>query len=488
MLSIITKTRCACLLLYFVVALSSVIPIPITRAALTHELPELGSTRGELSSEQAYKLGRAWLRLFRTQITTDDNPLLYDYLYHLTYHLIQHSNLKDSRVDLVVINNPQLNAFAVPGGVIGIHNGLLLYAQSEDELAAVIAHEIAHLQQSHYARSREQARQRALPTIAGILAGVLLAATSNTDAGFALLYGVRAASIESQLRYSRRYELEADRTGMVILAKSGRPADAIPRMFERMLNTYRFRSRFPEFLLTHPVTERRIAEGRNAARSFPEEQGATPYSKAYFDLMRTYTQVQLKQKNAKFFGAQLKKEPTSTNIRYGYALALLQEAKYAQAQKIIEPLLQDTRSIAFAYTAADIALLSGKPQDALKILDKIRPIYPNNYALENMRAHTVNAIGRPLEAITILKKQTRARPNEPRLWLMLAESYGLSGNIVGVHEANMEHLILNGRLEEAKQRARYAARLSKGDYATLLRLSARIESIDKLRKEQQAIR
>lgn len=474
-----------CLLLCAVVAL---VATPESRADSSRALPDLGASRGELSAEHAYRLGRAWLRLFRSQISTDDNPLLHDYLYHLTYRLVQHSHLKDSRIDIVVINNPQLNAFAVPGGVIGIHNGLLLYAQSEHELAAVLGHEIAHLQQNHYARSREQARQRALPTIAGILASVLLAATSNTDAAFALLYSTQAASIESQLRYSRRYEFEADRVGMEILARSGIPPTAIPKMFERMLTDRRLRSRPPEFLLTHPVTEKRIAEGRSAARKLHVDDAPPTGTNQRFELMRAYAQVQLGQKKSELFAAELKKEPESERLRFAYALALLHEEKPSEAQTVITPLLKNTRSVPFVYTAADIAILNGDPEQALAIIDKIHAIYPDNYALEQIRARALNVSGKPTKAIRILKKLVRERPNEPSLWLMLAESYGLSGNIIGVHEANMEHLILNGRLDEAKKRARYAARLARGNFATLSRLRNRIETIEQLRKEQKALR
>ena len=459
-----------------------------TYAALNHELPELGGIPGELSAEQAYKLGRSWLRVFRNQVTTDDNPLLYEYLHNLTYDLIQHSSLKDTRVDLIVVNNSQLNAFAVPGGVVGIFNGLLLHAQHESELAAVVAHEIAHLQQNHYARSVHQARKRSLPTLAGILAGILLAATSNTEAGFALIYGSQAASIESQLRYSRRYELEADRTGMKILAQSGRDPKAIPNMFERMLATYQFRTRVPDFLLTHPVTERRIAEGRNLSRNYTYNTKPITQGEKRYQLMRTYAQVQLKQRDSEAFAAQLKKSPQSEHARYGYALALAQEEKYAQAEEAIKPLLKDTFSVPFVYTYADIATLSGKPQDALDMLNEARPLYPNSYSLERVRAHALNLLGKPIEATAILKKLTRAYPNKPILWVMLSESYGLSGNIIGVHEANMEYLILYGRLEEAKRRARYAARLAQGDHATLLRLRGRLNKIEKIRKELDALR
>ena len=120
------------------------------------KIPNLGEASNTLfSAEHEYQLGRAWLRVFRSQVETVNDPLLFDYLENLLFRLVTHSELQDRRLDLVVVDNPTINAFAVPGGVIGIHSGLLLHARTEDELASVIAHEIAHLSQRHFSRRVE---------------------------------------------------------------------------------------------------------------------------------------------------------------------------------------------------------------------------------------------------------------------------------------------------------------------------------------------
>ena len=120
------------------------------------KLPNLGeSSTSMFSAEFEHQLGRTWLRIFRSQVPTVDDPLLFDYLENLIYQLVRHSKLEDRRIEMVVVDNPAINAFAVPGGVIGIHNGLLLWAQTEDELATVLAHEIAHLSQRHFSRGVE---------------------------------------------------------------------------------------------------------------------------------------------------------------------------------------------------------------------------------------------------------------------------------------------------------------------------------------------
>ena len=151
--------------------LASVLTIASSVRAEELKLPTLGEGSNSLfSPEQEYNLGRAWLRMFRSQVRTFDDPIVHDYLESLLFKLVAHSKLQDRRIELVVVDNPTLNAFAVPGGVIGIHTGLLLYAQTEDELATVLAHELAHLSQRHFSRGVEAQQQQATLTMAGLLA------------------------------------------------------------------------------------------------------------------------------------------------------------------------------------------------------------------------------------------------------------------------------------------------------------------------------
>ena len=134
------------------------------------KLPNLGeSSTSMFSAEYEHQLGRTWLKIFRSQVPTVEDPLLFDYLENLIYNLLTHSQLQDRRVEIVIVDNATINAFAVPGGVIGIHNGLLSYAQTEDELATVLAHEIAHLSQRHFSRGVEFQKTQQPLAMAGML-------------------------------------------------------------------------------------------------------------------------------------------------------------------------------------------------------------------------------------------------------------------------------------------------------------------------------
>lgn len=234
-----------------------------------NQLPELGNASSAfVSQQQEHQLGRIWLRQLRAQANTIDDPIAKAYIEDLIYRLAPHSEVQDSRFEFVIIDQAELNAFAVPGGIIGINAGIFLYARDEDELAAVMAHELAHLSQRHFARQVENAERQAPVAIASLLASILLIATNNPDAGFAGLVTTQAASAQTQLAYSRDWEREADRTGMKTLAGSGMDPHAMPSMFQQMLAANRYNERPPEFLLTHPVTDTRVSDAANRAESF----------------------------------------------------------------------------------------------------------------------------------------------------------------------------------------------------------------------------
>ena len=266
----------------------------ITNATPTDELklPNLGEASTSLfSAEYEHQLGRTWLRIFRSQVPTVDDPLLFDYLEDLIYKLVTHSQLEDRRVELVVVDNPTINACAVPGGVIGVHNGLLMYAQTEDELATVLAHEIAHLSQRHFSRGVEFRKNQQPLNLAAMLAGLVIMATAGGDAGLAAISAAQAAAQDSALRYSRGNEQEADRIGMQTMVDAGMDPHAAPAMFERMLQASRYSSgnRVPEFLRTHPLSESRIADTRNRAREYPKLIRQTSLN---YQLMRARVVVQ----------------------------------------------------------------------------------------------------------------------------------------------------------------------------------------------------
>ena len=206
------------------------------------DLPALGDASSSLISPEAERqIGDDFLRRVRASLPTIDDPILKYYMGGNLSRLAESSDLDAVHLKLVLIDNEEINAFAAPGGVIGVNLGLLLHAEDEHEYSAVMAHELAHLSQRHFARGVEVQRGQGLIAMAGMLAAVMIGIAGGGDAGIAAISGVQAASEANMLRYSRSREQEADRIGLNTLVRAGFDPQGMVRMFERMHRAYRFK-------------------------------------------------------------------------------------------------------------------------------------------------------------------------------------------------------------------------------------------------------
>ncbi|MBL4827556.1 MAG: M48 family metallopeptidase [Spongiibacteraceae bacterium] len=450
------------------------------------ELPVLGnSSSGLFSLQQEYQLGRAWLSAFRSQVKTVSDPLLQVYLEDLIYKLATHSELKDHRLDIVVVENPSINAFAVPGGVVGVHNGLLLHAETEAQLASVLSHELAHLSQRHFARSVETQQRNAIPNMAGLLAGIILAATQGGDAGLAAIMASRAANLQSQLRYSRLHEQEADRKGMQTMVRADFDPNAGAAMFEKMQQASRFAgNRPPEFLLSHPVTESRISDNRNRAR---QHQRKIYTDNLEYQLMRARVELHFSDNNKDAinrFRAKIKRTSHYPEAdQYGLVLALINNRELNEASQRLKPLRAAApNSIPYIIAEAQLLIADKKYEKAISLLTNMLSITPNNHPLTMTLAQTLLKANEPHSAEAILKKHSLHKPTDPSVWYLLAETHGLAGNIVGVHQARAEYFVLNGVLDKAEKQLGYALPLVKQDHLTTARIKERILQIKQLKE------
>jgi len=452
------------------------------------KLPNLGESSTSLFSvEFEHQLGRAWLRSFRSQVPTIDDPLLQDYLEDLIYRLVNHSRLEDRRIEVVIVDNPTINAFAVPGGIIGIHNGLLMYAQSEDELATVLAHEIAHLSQRHFSRGVEYQQNMAPLAYAGMLASLVLMATVGGDAGLAALSATQAAAQDSALRYSRGNESEADRVGMQTMVKAGMDPYAAPAMFERMLQASRYSGggRIPEFLRSHPLSENRIADTKNRALEHPKQ--IRPQS-LNFQLMRARVANQLSDTPAEAvqkFRGELEGTPVSREAaHYGLVLALTEAGRADEASLELDTIWsKDADRLEYIIAHAEIDMARNQPDKAVKSLAAQLDLSPGNHALTMTYAKALMEDQQAHVAEEVLLEQSKANKSDPALWYLLAEVQGLSGNIVGLHRSRAEYFILNGIFDQAEEQLRYALKLTHSDYVTTAKINQRIKDIGDLRRQ-----
>lgn len=456
------------------------------------KLPNLGeSSTSMFSTEYEHQLGRAWLRIFRSQVPTIDDPLLFDYLEGMIYDLITHSQLQDRRVEVVVVDNPNINAFAVPGGVIGIHNGLLLYAQTDDELATVLAHEIAHLSQRHFSRGVAFQKSQQPLTLAAMLAGLILMGTVGGDAGMAAISAAQAAAQDSAMRYSRGNEQEADRIGMQTMVRADMDPHAAPLMFERMLQASRYSSaeRIPEFLRTHPLSESRIADTRNRARQYPKQIRSINLD---YQLMRARVVNQLAEtpeQAVERFRGELKGTPRSREAaQYGLVLALTAAGRPDEAALELDAIWSSDRNrLEYILADAEIDMLRNQPGRAADNLAAQLEISPGNHPLTMGYANALMKNQQPHIAEEVLVTQSKVRSNDPGLWYLLAEVQGLAGNIVGLHQSRAEYFILNGILDQAEKQLNYALKLTRKDYHTTARISQRLKDISRMREQMESL-
>ena len=454
------------------------------------KLPKLGeSSTSMFSAEFEHQLGRAWLRFFRAQVPTVDDPLLFDYLENLIYKLVTHSKLEDRRIELVIVDNPTINAFAVPGGVIGIHNGLLVWAQTEDELATVLAHEVAHLSQRHFSRGVEFQKKQQPVTIAAMLASLVLMATAGSDVGMAALSATQAAAQDASLRYSRGNEQEADRVVMQTLVDAGMDPHAAPAMFERMLQASRYSSgnRMPEFLRTHPLSENRIADTRNRARQYPKQPPSTSLD---YQLMRARVVNQLAKTPEEAihkFRGELEGDPRSREAaNYGLVLALTDGGRAEEASLELDGLWSASPDrLEYIIADAEIDMALNRPGLAVKKLSEQLALSPGNHPLTMTYANALMKNQQAHIAEEVLIEQSRLRPNDPGLWYLLAELQGLSGNIVGLHQSRAEYFIHNGNLDQAEKQLDYALKLAGNDYLTSAKVTQRLRDIARMREQME---
>lgn len=428
--------------------------------AADSNLPIIADTSSSvISLEKEHTIGSTWARSLRGSAPQLDDPIAYSYLHDLLWQLAGSSQLQDNRLDLIVLDNPTLNAFAVPGGVVGIHGGLLLSAEKEDELASVIAHELAHLSQRHFVAQLEESRKNRPLTLASMLASILLA-SANSQAGMAAISTSIAAQQSSALAFSRQNEQEADRIGMQNLVSAGIDPNAMPRMFSRLQMAMRFEgARAPEFLLTHPVTESRIADSLNRAEQLPKPQTSKP--SLDFDIIKTRMNVHFAanpQTILTFYQDSVKAGQKDVDY-YGLAVAAIRLNKFDDAIAALKKLSPSWQQHLFVkLTSAELYLVAQDWNTAVQQLSKLADYYPGHYAVDKLLAQAYMGKQQPNKAIAILNEMKQAYPTDTQVWYLLSEALGQAGKRDAVHQARIEYFFLTGQIDRAIQQITFARR------------------------------
>ncbi|EKF74004.1 hypothetical protein A11A3_10876 [Alcanivorax hongdengensis A-11-3] len=452
------------------------------------DLPVLGDpTASLMSPDQEYRLGRSWLRNLRSQTSIMTDPLVQEYVESLVYRLASYSDLKEPNLTIVVINSRQINAFAVPGGVIGLNAGLFLSAATEDEVGGVVAHEIAHVSQRHFARRYLDSKKMNVAVLSAMLASLAVAIAGNADAGMAGIAATQAGAIQAQLAYSRQNEREADRVGMQTLANAGMDPEAMPRFFERMLNSRAYAGDPPEFLLTHPVTEDRIADSRARARNLPH-----PPLTISMRFLLTKARIQsvfittADQAISYFMRNQGDNSVLAQQAAtYGLAMSYLRAEDYDRARNLLQELAsKHPNELWYRLGLAEVDIADGDYPKAIEQARRVLAIAPHDYAASMLLSRAYLRSKQPAEALPLLKPLTLERSDDPQVWDLIADAYGNSGDEARALHARAEYQFLRGNDPKALQQMQYALHDARDDFALHSKLNARLKTMQQLSEEK----
>jgi predicted Zn-dependent protease len=456
---------------------------------LNLNLPEIGDPSGAVVSPQEERtLGGAFYRSLQQKRKVINDPEINEYIGYLGNRLASNSDQPAIDFSFFVLDDPSINAFAAPGGYIGIHSGLMLADKSEGELAAVIAHEIAHVTQRHMARTFETARNMAIPYAITILTAILLG-TQDPNLGQAALFGGLATQAQREVNFTRQTEFEADRVGIALLARAGYDPRNMAVTFQRLQESGRFYGEGPpEYLRTHPVYATRISEALSRAESLPAT--ADP-DDTDFHLVRAKLQTAQAADAARLVHDYRRQIDTgqTANInaaRYGLALALTAAGKPDEAREVLRDLIERDGDRVMYHTAlARAELEANRIASALAVYREALSLYPQNYPLTIAYSEALLRADRPDDARHELRRQARNRPEDPLVYQLLSVAAERAGQRGEAHAAHAEFHYYSGNLDAAIDQMKRALQAAGDDSILIAQANARLRELEKERSETE---
>ncbi len=456
--------------------------------ANAQELPELGNySSTHLSTIQEQQLGKQFFHELEHEVSINHDPLINDYLTSLGYRLVEHTEDHQPDFHFFIVNNSDINSFASPGGYVGVNSGLILLTNSESELAAVLSHEISHVNQHHIARTIARAKELSLPMLAATLAAIAISTKSNSSAAMGAAMAALGGGNQNITDFMRSNEKEADRIGLKTLYRSGFDPMAMPTFFRRMQqSSLSYGNDIPSSLLDHPVTDFRIADTQSRAVLYPPRKVA---SNLNYYLMRERLRVQESTPGPElinYFASQLKNHTYQNPdaALYGYALALLKNNKPKLARAEINKLLgKDPNQVIYQMALAEVQLKNNQPQQALKTLQNSLNFYPDYYPLIVQYAKSLLDAKQANKARIFLEKQILDYPNDQTLYGVLSRAQGESNHFSDSCQSRAKLYELQGDNDLAIVQLQTALNLPHLDSETKAILNAKITELKKLEKK-----
>lgn len=474
-----------------IVSLVAVLSVTFN-VAIADDLPELGDVSATvLSPMQETAIAEQILREVAVSDEVVQDADINDYIQTIGAKLVVSGPAPAQKFTFFVVQDNSINAFAMPGGVIGVHTGLLLAANTESELAGVLGHEIGHVTQHHLARMLASQKYDTFKNIAGI-ALALLVARSNPQLATGALATTTALGIQNQLDYSREHEREADRIGLQVLQSGGFDVRGMPAFFTTLQrNTRLAEGNSPGFLRTHPLTSERIADVTNRVEKIPYKQVAD-------SIEFQYVRAKLRANNGSVqntiavFEQNIRENrfASAAAEHYGLAVAYLRKNAFAQVEQELAWLKKNAPAHAMiASLSAKLAVAQNKPQLAAQKFSAALQIFPDNRGLIYGYAEHFIALKQADSAVKLLKEKQRLYPDDAKMYDLLAQAYSLQNKNMLSHHALGEAYYRKYDTARALEQMEIAAKAKDGDFYEQSIVEARLKSLrDKLKDEKKDVR
>ncbi|MBK8121824.1 MAG: M48 family metallopeptidase [Sulfuritalea sp.] len=450
---------------------------------LAQGLPDLGeAAQTEFSPAMERRIGESVMLEIRRDPAWLGDPEVNAYLNRLGNRLSSHSEESRQDFEFFALRDPTLNAFALPGGYVGVHTGLILAAATESELASVLAHEVSHVTQHHLARLMNKAGQGQMTSLLALAVAILVARSSPDLAMGAAMAG-QGAAIQNQLNYSRDFEREADRLGLGLLERSGFDIRGMSSFFERLQRFGRlYENSAPGYLRTHPLTTERLADMGNRIQGRPYKQVEDSLE---FQLVRAKLRAQegTPREAVKEFETRLKDRSfagSEAAMRYGLAQAMLRDGNLPAAETELGELRRlKAQSPMIETLAARLRLKQGDAPAAVQILRAAQLRYPQDRAIAYGLVESLLEAGLPQEAIRFIEDDLLSYPADAQMHALQAKTYSLLGKRLQQHRAQAEAYALQGQVPAAVEQLELAQKSGDGDFYEHSQVDARLREMKK---------
>lgn len=467
-------------------ALTVVMALP-SRAA---ELPDFGTPADTaLSKSRESQIGRGVMLQLRNADAIMDDPLLTEYVTTLGSQLASRANDGTFQFEFFVAKDDQINAFALPGGFVGINSGLITASDTESELAGVLAHEISHVTQRHIARAAYDNQRTSIMSIAALIAAVILGASSNSSSSSqamqGMMLGSQALAAQRQINFTRANESEADRVGMELLSSAGFDPNGMAGFFDKLGKRYGGSNQYvPAILQSHPVTAERTAEARSRARTLPAvnhtDNVSYALTKARIQVLTATTP------EAAYDLFRNKKDSTSPGDRYGLALASMRLNLNDNAEAAFKDLIAQYPSvIAFRIGQAEALQAAGSKDAAQRSYKESVRLFPRNIPLTISYAEALLADGKPAEAHELLLDLLNNVPGTPPYLRLIARAANAEGDSANAYFYMSYYYASIGNLPLAIGQVRMALETPDVHTVDRARFRARLDQLLEYLPEEQ---